>query len=140
MNWRFVDKPSLKNTKHKYIYLKYKILDKTGEIISYIVTKKYQDESQTFLHLIDFLTPNDKEIYKTILNFLVEMAKTQGIDIISLYLNKYHPLSNFLKKYGFKNVETKRVYIIRTNNNVLNKKVLFDEKNHFFTMGDSDIF
>ena len=43
------------------------------------------------------------------------------------------------KKFGFKYVETKRVYIIRFNNDVLDKDVLLNEKNHFFTMGDSDV-
>ena len=139
LNWRFVEKPSLEEPRHKYIYQNYKIFDKTGEMISYIVTKKYKEKNQSFLHLVDFLAPNDEQIYMTILNFLDSDAKSQGINTISLFLNKYHPLSQFLKKFSFQYVETKRVYIVRFNNDVLDKDVLLNAKNHFFTMGDSDV-
>jgi len=139
LNWRFVEKPSLEDPRHKYSYQKYKISDKTGEMIAYIVTKKYKEKDQSFLHLVDFLAPIDEQVYTTILNFLDRIAKSQDINTISLFLNKYHPLSQFLKKFGFQYVETKRVYIIRFNNDVLDKDVLLNEKNHFFTMGDSDV-
>lgn len=139
LNWRFVEKPSLEDPRHKYIYSKYKIYDKTGEMVSYIVTKKYQEEKNTFLHLIDFLAPNKEDLYQIILSFLYEKAKSQKINIISLFLNRYHPFRDFLEVFGFKYVETNRVYIVRVNNNVLDKEIIFEEKNHFFTMGDSDV-
>ena len=55
LNWRYVDKP--------YDYTINKIYDKSGEMVSYIVTKKYEDT----LHLIDFLIPNNENIYNDIL-------------------------------------------------------------------------
>ena len=139
LNWRFVEKPSLKAPKYHYNYLKYKILDKSGEMISYIITKYYQSDNQKVLHLVDFLLPNDNDIYKIILNFLIEKAKSKGINTISMFLSRYHPFSNFLKKYGFKYIDTNRVFIVRANNDVLDKNVLFEEKNHYITMADSDV-
>ncbi|NHJ20055.1 MAG: GNAT family N-acetyltransferase [Candidatus Lokiarchaeota archaeon] len=139
LNWRYVEKPSLENPRHKYNYQKYKISDKKGEIISYIVTKLYTEKNQSFLHLVDFLAPNEKQIYTTILNFLGNIARSQFINTISLFLNQYHPFSQFLKSFGFQYVDTNRVYIVRLNNDALDKDVLENEKNHFFTMGDSDV-
>lgn len=139
LNWRFVEKPSLKDYKHHYNYSKFKILDKTGEMVSYLVTKDYESDNHKFLHLVDFLSPKNKDIYKTILKFLTERAKTQRKNIISMFLGRFHQLSNYLKKYGFKYSDTNRVFIVRANNEVLDKKVLFEEKNHYITMGDSDV-
>ena len=137
LNWRFVEKPNLQD-KH-YNYTKFKILDKSGELVSYIVTKFFQSENQNILHLVDFLAPDDKEIYQAILRFLIDMAKKNDRKIVSMFLNKYQPFSEYLTKFGFKYNETNRVYIIRANNDVLDKEVLFEEKNHFMTMGDSDV-
>ncbi len=139
LNWRFVEKPSLEDPKHRYNYSKYKIYDKTGEMVSYFVTKKYHEEKNTFIHLIDFLSPNNKDIFQAIFHFLIGKAKTQNINAISLFLNRYHALREFLNNFGFEYLNTNRVYIVRVNNNILDKEILFEEKNHFFTMGDSDV-
>jgi len=139
LNWRFVDKPSLKDPKHQYVYFKYKIYDKKGELVSYIVTKKYREDNVVKLHLVDFLGHNDRNLYQTYLNFIIKKAKDEKINFFSLFLNRYHPLSKFLKNYGFKYDNLNRVYIVRTNNDILDKDILFEEKNHFFTMGDSDV-
>jgi len=137
LNWRFVDKPNLKE-KH-YIYSKFKILDKTGEMVSYLVIKFFQSNNQNILHLVDFLSPIDENIYQTILSFLIDIAKANNIEMISMFLNRYHSFNTFLRKFGFQHIETNRVYIVRKNNDVLDKDILFDEKNHYMTMGDSDV-
>jgi len=137
LNWRFCEKPDLEQL--KYSYLKYKIFDKSGEFISYIVLKYFQAENQMILHLVDFLIEEDEILYKAVLNFLLENANNNGVKKISLFSNRLLPFSKFLEKVGFKYAETKRVYIVRANNDFLDKEVLFDEKNHFFTMGDSDV-
>jgi len=137
LNWRFVEKPNLKN--RNYDYSKFKILDNSGEMISYIVIKIFKTEGQTILHLVDFLAPNDVDLFQFILNFLVETAKTNNINTISMFLNRYQPLSKYLRKYGFRYADIKRVFIVRANNDVLDKKTLFKEQNHYITMGDSDV-
>ena len=108
-------------------------------MVSYLVTKLFQSESQKILHLVDFLAPNNDDMYSTILGFLVNTAKSNDRNVISMFLNKYQPFSEYLKKHGFKYAKTNRVYIIRANNNVLDKDILFEEKNHYMTMGDSDV-
>ena len=137
LNWRFVEKPNLKN--RNYEYLKFKILDKSGELIAFIVTKFFQSDEHTILHLVDYLAPNDADIFQFIFNFLIETAKTHKINTISMFLNRYQPLSEYLRKFGFTYVDTKRVFIIRTNNDLLDRETLFEEKNHYMTMGDSDV-
>jgi len=137
LNWRFVEKPNLKNRSYKYS--KYKIYDRSGGMIAYIVTKLFQSEEQTILHLVDYLAPNDADVFQYILNFLIENAKIHKINTISMFLNRYQPLSEYLRKFGFTYVDTKRVFIVRTNNDLLDKKTLFEEKNHYITMGDSDV-
>ena len=137
LNWRYVDKPNLRN-KH-YNYSKFKILDKKGEIISYLVIKFFLPDNQKILHLVDFLCNDDEVIYKSILNFLIHIAKMNSVDKISMFLNKHQSFAKFLRKYSFKYIGTNRVYIVRANNNILDKKVLYDEKNHYMTMGDSDV-
>lgn len=140
LNWRFVEKPSLRDPKHHYNYLKYKILDKTGELVSYIVTKYYPSEKGRILQIMDFLIPNEEEIYNSIINFLVKEAKKEGIKNLSLFVNRFNPFSIYLQKIGFNFPETKRKFIARNNTNILDDRDLFDEKNHYITMGDHDVF
>ena len=139
LNWRFVEKPSLINTKYQYNYSKYKIYDKTGELISYIITKLYQEEQKITLHLVDFLTPNNSKLYEEILIFLVETAKSSEANSISLFINRYNPFCKFLENNDFQFVDTNRVFIVRNNNDYLDKELLFKEENHWITMGDSDV-
>lgn len=139
LNWRFVEKPSLKNPRLHYNYSKYKIYDKTGELVSYIVTKYYQSENKKYIHLVDTLLPDDKDLYAKILSFLVETAKNKNINIISLFFGRFQSFTSYLKKFGFEFINSNRVNIVRTNNDVLDKEVLYDEKNHYFTMADSDV-
>lgn len=127
LNWRFVNKP--------YEYSRYKIYDKSGEMVSYIVTKKYQDT----LHLIDFLIPENENLYNNILYILECLRMFLMLNKISLFVNHSHPFCKFLMKHGFKFTDTDRVYIVRRNNDYLDSR-LFDEKNHYITMGDSDVF
>jgi len=58
---------------------------------------------------------------------------------ISLYVNHSHPFCKFLRNHGFEFKDTGRVYIVRKNNDHLDSR-LFDEKNHYITMGDCDVF
>lgn len=139
LNWRFVEKPSLKDPKYHYNYLKYKIYDKKGELISYIVTKIFQEEHTKTLHLVDFLTHDNESLYNDILEFLIQTAKSLKIGTISLYISKFQPFCKFLEKKGFKFTNTNRVNIIRTNNNYLDEEILFNERNHYITMADSDV-
>ena len=127
LNWRYVDKP--------YDYTINKIYDKSGEMVSYIVTKKYQKT----LHLIDFLIPKNENLYNDILYILECLCMFLMLNKISLYVNHSHPFCKFLKKRGFKFKDTGRYYIVRANNDYLSKE-LFEEKNHYITMGDSDVF
>ena len=140
LNWRFVEKPSLINPKHHYNYLKYKILDKTGELVSYIVTKYYPSKQGKILQFMDFLIPNEEEIYRSIIAFLVKDAKKENINTISLFVNKFNPFSKYLQKIGFYSPKTKRRFIARNNTNILDDKDLLDEKNHYITMGDHDVY
>ena len=139
LNWRFDEKPSLKDSKYHYNYSKYRIYDKSGELISYIVTKIFQDKHITTLHLVDFLTHENERLYNDILAFLIQIAKSLKIGAISLYVNKFHLFCKFLETKGFRFTNTNRVYIVRTNNDYLDKETLYDERNHYITMADSDV-
>jgi len=127
LNWRYVDKP--------YDYIINKIYNKKGEMVSYIVTKKYQKT----LHLIDFLIPKNENLYNDILYILECLRMFLMLNKISLYVNRTHPFCKFLRKHNFKFADTGRVYIIRKNNDYLGSE-LFNKKNHYITMGDSDVF
>jgi hypothetical protein len=140
LNWRFVEKPSLKESKNHYNYFKYKILDKTGELVSYFVTKYYPSEKGKKLQLMDFLIPKEEEVYQAILAFLIKEAKSENVNIISLFINRFNPFKSYLQKYGFNLIESKRRFIVRNNTNVLKDKNLLDEQNHFITMGDHDVY
>ncbi|MFX0077163.1 MAG: GNAT family N-acetyltransferase, partial [Candidatus Hermodarchaeota archaeon] len=96
LNWRFVEKPNLKDQKFHYNYSKFKIYNKAGEMVSYIVTKIFPSEQERILHLIDFLQPHEEEIYQSILNFLRNYAKEENINTISLFINKFNPFSEYL--------------------------------------------
>lgn len=132
LNWRFIEKPGL-------VYQKFQILDKTGEMVAYFISKYYTSKEQKILHLIDFLLPNDEMIYKTVLNFLVTKAKEKRINKITLFLNRYHPFRNFLSKNGFEYKKIGRIFIVRNNTGVFNDADLFEKKNYYITMADSDV-
>ncbi|MFX1391981.1 MAG: GNAT family N-acetyltransferase [Promethearchaeota archaeon] len=140
LNWRFVEKPQFLPPNLSYIYENYKIIDKMGELVSYIVTKIYETENLRILHLIDFLVPDDEGIYQLILSTLINKAKSLGINTISLFLNKAHPFTSFLRSKNFYFANTERVYIIHININTLNEKEIKDERNHYITMADSDLY
>ena len=140
LNWRFVEKPSLTNPKYHYNYAKYKILDKTGEMVSYIVTKNFPSEEGIILHLMDFLIPQETELYKSLIYFLIKKAKNEKIGKISLFLTRYDPFSEYLRKFNFRYVDTDRKFIVRNNTNILNDEDLVNERNHFITMGDHDVY
>ncbi|MFW9946148.1 MAG: GNAT family N-acetyltransferase [Candidatus Odinarchaeota archaeon] len=133
LGWRFVEKPGIE-------YYKYKIFDKTGEMVAYFVTKYFQKEQKKFLHLIDFLLPNEIEIYKSVLNFIINDVRKKKINNISLFLNRYHPFKDYLHKHNFRYIDTNRVYIIRSNSEKIDENLLFQEKNNYFTMADHDVF
>lgn len=133
LNWRFVEKPGIE-------YLKYQILDKTGELVAYFVIKFFSTTKEVNIDLMDFLLPNDIEIYKAMLSFIVNTAKNQEVKRLSLILNKHHPLNQFLSKYGFGYDYNNRFYIIHNNSYELNEKDLLKESNHFITMTNSDVF
>ena len=127
LNWRYVDKP--------YDYTINKIYDKSGEMVSYIVTKKYQKT----LHLVDFLIPENEDLYNDILYTLECLRMFLMLNKISLYVNHTHPFCKFLKNHGFEFKDTGRVYIVRKNNDHLDSRI-FEENNHYITMGDCDVF
>lgn len=127
LNWRYVDKP--------YDYTINKIYDRSGEMVSYIVTKKYQKT----LHLVDFLIPENENLYNDIIYILECLRMFLMLNKISLYVNHSHPFCKFLRDRGFKFKDTGRFYIVRKNNDYLDSRI-FEEKNHYITMGDCDVF
>lgn len=138
LNWRFVNKPSLDSI--RYDYHKLKLKDKNDKMVAYLILKQYTDsDKKKTMQLVDFLIKQDYELYNHILHILVSYTTFFKCDYISLYANKYQPFCKFLKDNGFIFVDTNRVYIARANNDKLNKNLLFDERNHYITMGDCDV-
>lgn len=128
LNWRYVDKP--------YDYTIDKIYDMSGEMVSYIVTKKYQDT----LHLIDFLIPENEDLYNYILYTLDCLLMFLMLKKISLCVNDSHPFCKFLRKHGFTSQEKCFIPIVHINNETVDINKMNNIHDYYFTMGDNDIF
>ena len=128
LQWRYTKNPS-----EHYRILAY--ID-NGNILGYAVFKKYVDEFQ----IVDILTVRDVEVGLQIISGITEIAKHEEVLAISLWLNVTHPLHHALERLGFRNgIPIAYLGGLILTSGIFEDKI-YDYRNWYLTMGDSDVF
>ena len=128
LQWRYMDNPS-----ERYRLLAY--LD--GENVSgYAVFKHYKDEFQ----IVDMLTGQDAEIGMQLISQTAQIAAGESADTLSMWLSVTHPLHRELERYGFANSEPITYFGMRALTPGIPEAHIYNYRNWYVTMGDSDVF
>ncbi len=133
LNWRYFQKVG-------YSYYCCEILDKSENLIGFFVLKIYEEENKKTIHIIDFILPDSKEVYRKLLNFTFDFALKQNADKINLIINRKLGFYDFLKQNSFKGLARYFIPIVHVNNNSVDLNKMNDVNYYYFTMGDNDIF
>ncbi len=128
LEWRY-----LSNSTEQYRLLAY--ID-GGDIHGYAVTKRYQDE----LQVVDLLTGREATDVGTVLiSHILQLAVQETATSVSLWLNSTLPMHHALEKMGFQ-PEGAVTYLGGLALQPEFGDTLYDFRNWYFTMGDSDVF
>ena len=132
LNWRYLQKVG-------YTYHCYEIHG-NGMLIGYFVLKIYATGHDRILHIIDYILPPNSVVYQKVLDFVINFANEYTIQKVNLVINENHLFFEFLKSNDFTREERHFVPIVHRNISVVHQERLMDFRNHYFTMGDTDIF
>jgi len=128
LQWRYVENPAER----------YRILAHVGDesLLGYAVFKRYQDE----LQIVDLLTVQDVNVGLGLVSRVAHIALEESAASVSLWLNVTHPLHHALEKRGFGNGEPVTYFGGLALQPDLPAAELYDFRNWYLTMGDSDVF
>ncbi len=128
LQWRYV-----KNPVTEYHILAYVDGD---DVMGYAVYKRYREE----LQIVDILTRPDIEIGLTLISRLVQIGLEQSLSSVGLWLNVSHPLHRALERLGFYNDRPVIYFGGLSLQSHLQETEIYDFRNWYLTMGDSDVF
>jgi GNAT superfamily N-acetyltransferase len=128
LQWRYTDNPTAQ----------YRILacEEGGELLGYAVCKRYEQE----LQLVDLLTVPDVQVGIQLVKQASQIALDDGATALSLWLNVSHPLHRRLEKLGFRNGEPITYVLGKLLRPELPEELVFNWRNWYMTMGDSDVY
>jgi hypothetical protein len=128
LQWRYVRNPAAQ----------YRILGclEGEELLGYAVLKRHQGE----LHVVDLLTVQDVEVGIQLISQAAQVALESSASALSLWLNVTHPLHWALEKLGFRNSEPVTYFTAQVLRPELREAEVYDYRNWYLTMGDSDVF
>jgi GNAT superfamily N-acetyltransferase len=128
LQWRYVENPAER----------YRILAHVEDesLLGYAVFKRYQDE----LQIVDILAVQDTDVGLGLISRVAQIALEESAMSISLWLNVTHPLHHALEKRGFRNGEPVTYLGGLALQSDLPLPELYDFRNWYLTMGDSDVF
>lgn len=128
LRWRYTAKP---NAQYRIL-----VCQEGHNLLGYAVFKRYADE----LQVVDLLTQNDVEIGRQLLLEVARIAVSESAEAVSLWLNVTHPLHRAFERMGFEN-GAPITYLagLTLGSDPLNEGV-YDFRNWYITMGDSDVY
>ncbi len=128
LQWRYVENPAER----------YRILAHVEDesLLGYAVFKRYQNE----LQIVDLLTVQDVNVGLGLVSRVAHIALEESAASVSLWLNVTHPLHHALEKWGFGNGEPITYLGGLALQPDLPADDLYDFRNWYLTMGDSDVF
>ncbi len=128
LRWRYSMNPT-----QKYRIFTY---DDERGLAGYAVFKRYRNE----LQVVDVLTIKDSTVGQQLMSQIGRIALQERAEAVSLWLNVAHPLHRTLEKLGFKNGDPVTYLgglILRPD--IMDDKI-YDYRNWYITMGDSDVY
>jgi GNAT superfamily N-acetyltransferase len=128
LQWRYAENPA-----EHYRILAH-VEDET--LLGYAVFKRYQNE----LQIVDVLTVQDTDVGLALVSRAAQIALEEPAASVSLWLNVTHPLHHALEKRGFRNGEPVTYFGGLALQPDLPAVDLYDFRNWYLTMGDSDVF
>jgi len=129
LTWRYLLNPT-----ERYEILGLIQLD---ELLGYAVLKEYLQE----LHVVDILAPRDQtEVGESLVVSAAQLAKERGLSAVSMWLSVVHPLHRALERLGFRNEGPVTYLGARLLRPLPPGSNLFDFRDWYFTMGDSDVY
>jgi hypothetical protein len=128
LQWRYVRHPA-----QRYRIMAY--LDH-GQLLGYVVLKRYQEE----LHVVDMLSIQNAEVGVGLISCAAQIAASESASGLSLWLNVSHPLHWALEKLGFRNAEPITYMTAKVLGPGLSQAAIYDFRNWYWTMGDSDVY
>jgi GNAT superfamily N-acetyltransferase len=128
LQWRYV-----RNLHQQYRILAYV---ESEAIRGYAVLKRYRSEIQ----IVDILTVQEFEVGVQLISRAAQIAAADSAVSLSLWLNITHPLHRELEKYGFRNGEPVTYFGARVLQPELQNVGIYEFRNWYLTMGDSDVF
>ncbi len=128
LHWRYVRHPA-----ERYRILAYV---NGGEVLGYVVLKRYQEE----LHVVDVLSVPDFDAVEGLISYAAQLAVHESASGLSLWLNVSHPLHWALERLGFRNGEPVTYMTAKVLRPELSEAEVYNFRNWYFTMGDSDVF
>lgn len=128
LRWRYAQNPAER----------YRILAcvDAGTITGYAVFKRYREE----LQVVDILSIQDVDVGIALLAGVAQVAAQESAVAVSLWLNVSHPLHHALEKLGMRNAEPVTYFGGLSLQPGLPEAGLYEFKNWYLTMGDSDVF
>lgn len=106
------------------------------EIKGYAVFKRYRDE----LQVVDLLIGRDDvKVGESLITFVIDQALKENALSVSLWLNVTHPLHFVLEKKGFI-PEGPVTYFGALAISAKTDSIIYDYRQWYFTMSDSDVF
>lgn len=128
LEWRYVQNPAER----------YQILAciKAESVLGYAVFKRYQEE----LQVVDILAVQDIDVGMQLISRVARIGLEASAVAVSLWLNVTHPLHHALEKLGFRNGEPITYFGGLALQPDLPVAELYDFRNWYLTMGDSDVF
>ncbi len=128
LQWRWVENP----------VGSYRILAccQMEDVLGYVVLKRYQEE----VHVVDILTVSDVEVGVQLLSRAAQIAREGSASALSLWLNVSHALHWALEALGYCNGEPVSYFIAKTLRPELREAEVYDYRQWYLTMGDSDVF
>jgi len=101
----------------------------------FFIFKKYKKT----LHIIDFFGKENDTFYINLLSTAKNLTKKFSCRDITFWISQRHKINRILKKPFIEKLESQSFFLVK----ILDKrftKSIFDIKNWYYTMGDSDVF
>lgn len=128
LHWRYASNP-----KGQYRIL---VCQYGPNLLGYAVFKRYMNE----LQVVDLLVKEDIEIGLQLLSEIARIGVEESAEAVSLWLNVTHPLHRALERLGFENGAPVTYFAgLILGEDTLDRQV-YDYRNWYITMGDSDVY
>jgi len=130
LEWRFLQRPD-------WDYFPFALYD-NNQLKGYVVLKLYREEKILRGHIIDiFAQRKDKETFSQLIDHSLSFLIEKAVDEVTVWIWGNETVEELMADKGFQRIPANIPLILRVNNELRYNKEVTDNRNWFFTMGDS---